>query len=215
MQFLSMGYHAAVLRYSVTPATYPTAMLELAKSIVYIRENANDFNINPDKIILCGFSAGGHLAASFSVFWNRDFFIKKAGVDNNEVLRPNALILGYPVITSGEYGHQSSFKNLLAGEYDTKKAEVSLEHFVGEQVPKCFVWHTFEDQAVPVQNSMLFVNELIKNRIPVEFHIFEKGGHGLALANRLTMSPRGSGIAPAAAVWINLVHTWIEGLINE
>ncbi len=215
MQFLSMGYHSAVLRYSVAPAVFPTALLELAKSILYIRENANEFNINTNQILLCGFSAGGHLAASYSVFWNQDFVAEKAGVDNKDLLKPNALILGYPVITSGEFAHNGSFKNLLADEYEAKKSELSLEYLVGAQVPKSFIWHTYEDKAVPVQNSMLFVNELIKNQIPVEFHMFEKGSHGLALANRLTRSPRGSGMEPSAAVWIQLVHTWIENFINE
>jgi len=214
MQFLSMGYHAAVLRYSVAPAVFPTAFLELAKSVIYIREKADDFYINPDQIILCGFSAGGHLAASYSVFWNRNDLAGQAGADNIDILKPNALILGYPVITSGEFAHDDSFRNLLAGEYETKKSDVSLECFVGRQVPRCFIWHTYEDRLVPVQNSMLFVDQLIKNNIPVEFHLFEKGGHGLALANRLTVTPQGNEIEPAAAQWINLVHVWIEGFIN-
>lgn len=215
MQFLSMGYHSAVLRYSVAPAVFPTALMELAKSVIYIRENADTFHVNPNQVILCGFSAGGHLAASYSVFWNQDFFMEKVPVDNIEICKPNGLILGYPVITSGEYAHEGSFKNLLGKSYDSKKSEVSLEHLVGKQVPECFLWHTYEDQVVPVENSMLFVNELIKNKIPVEYHIFKKGGHGLALANRLTVSPNGFGMEPAAAVWIQLVHTWIENLLKE
>lgn len=215
MQFLSMGYHAAVLRYSVAPAVFPTAMLELAKSIIYIRENAEAFFVNSNQIILCGFSAGGHLAASYGVFWDRDFMKEKSGVDDSLVLKPNALILGYPVITSGEYAHVGSFKRLLGDEYESKKAELSLEYLVGKQVPKSFIWHTFEDRTVPVQNSMLFVNELIKNKIPVEFHLFEKGGHGLALANRLTKSQNGNGVEPAAAEWIRLVNNWIENLIKN
>jgi len=210
LQFLSMGYHAAVLRYSVAPAVFPTALLELAKSVIYIRENANDFYVNPNQIILCGFSAGGHLVASYGVLWNQDFVADETGVNDAEILKPNGLILSYPVITSGEFAHDGSFKNLLGEEYEAKKAELSLEHRVGKQVPKCFIWHTFEDQLVPVQNSMLFVNELIKNQIPVEFHIFEKGVHGLSLANRLT-----NGETLPAAEWIRLVHAWIENFITE
>lgn len=215
VQFLSMGYHAAVLRYSVAPAVFPTAILEMAKSIIYIRENADDFHVNPNHIILCGFSAGGHMAASYSVFWNQDFLAEKIGVSDRDILKPNALILGYPVITSGEFAHQDSFKNLLGSEYETKKYDMSLECHVGKQVPKCFIWHTYEDTVVPVQNSMLFVDALIKNKIPVEFHLFEKGGHGLALANRLTKTPQGNEIEPAAEAWIQLLHTWIESIINE
>lgn len=76
--------------------------------------------------------------------------------------------------------------SILGDAYEEKKEQLSLEKCVGSQVPRAFVWHTFEDEAVPVQNSLLLVNALVENRIPTEFHMFENGGHGLSLANRLT-----------------------------
>ncbi|MCD7737024.1 MAG: alpha/beta hydrolase [Lachnospiraceae bacterium] len=220
MQFLAMGYHAAVLRYSVAPAVYPTALLELGRSVAVIRENAGKWHIDEDKIVISGFSAGGHLAANYGLFWNRDFLAEALDTESAR-LQPSALILGYPVISSGAFAHEGSFRNLLGADYEAKKDELSLEKnaasLAGAQVPRTFVWHTWEDDVVPVQNSLLLVNELVRHHVPVEFHLFEKGGHGLSLANRLTGStggsPKEAAAEKAVAVWPQLVHNWMESWI--
>lgn len=213
MQFLAFGYHAAVLRYSVAPARFPTAFLELGRSVALIREHAREWHVNPEEIAVLGFSAGGHLAGSFCTLWYQEWVAERLGVAW-EMLRPNAMILGYPVITSGKYAHVGSFRNLLGKEYEEKRTVLSLENCVDENTPRAFIWHTFGDRSVPVQNSLLFVDALASHGIPVEFHLFEKGVHGLSLANRLTKIPGGMiGAEPSVAVWIDLVHTWIEGWI--
>ena len=104
LQFLAMGYHAAVLRYSVAPAVFPMSLCELAWSVGLIREHAEEWHVNPAQIIVLGCSAGGHLVASLGVFWNRDFLAKALGAEGGDrrQLRPDGLILFYPVITSGE-----------------------------------------------------------------------------------------------------------------
>lgn len=214
LQYTARGYHAAVLRYSVAPAVFPAAALELGKSVALIRAHAREWCVDPDRIVISGFSAGGHMAASYGVFWSREWMAEKLGVEK-EMLRPNAMILAYPVITSGEYAHNGSIQNLLGEEYEAKKDEMSLENYVSEDTPKAFIWHTYEDNAVPVQNSLLFVNAMVKKKIPVEFHMFEKGLHGLALANRLTGSNNGFGNLPTAAVWVDLVHHWLEDWLKE
>lgn len=209
LQFSAKGYHAAVLRYSVTPAVFPAAAMELGKSIALIREHAQEWGVDKDKIAVCGFSAGGHMVASYCMFWNRDWMAEKLGTAT-EQLRPDAMILGYPVITSGEYAHHDSIKNLLGAAYEEKREEMSLENQVGEQVPPAFIFHTYEDGLVPVQNSLLLVNALVQKQIPTEFHMFEKGGHGLSIATRQTIDNNGIGDNPAVAVWIDLVLTWLE-----
>ena len=213
LQFAAMGYHTAVLRYSVEPAVFPAAILEVAKSVTLIREHAAEWFVDPEKIAVLGFSAGGHLAASYSLFWHQDWMAEKMGVEK-EVLRPNAMILCYPVITSGEYAHKGSFMNLLGEDYEAKKEEFSLENCVTENAPRAFIWHTYEDKAVPIQNSLFLVNALVQHGIPVEYHIFQKGAHGLALANRLTGSV-GHGPERAASAWIQLVHQWLENWLAE
>ncbi len=209
VSYNAMGYHAVVVRYSVAPAVYPTALLELGSVIAMLHEKAEEWRIDTDKIIITGSSAGGHLTASYGMFWNRGMIADKLGVDSS-VLKPAGMILNYPVITSGEYAHRGSFENLLHGFYDEMVDEMSLENQVNEDTPKAFVWHTFEDDAVPVQNSLLLASAMKEKNIPVELHIYAKGGHGLGLANELTACPNGYGVEPICESWLSLVKTWLK-----
>lgn len=212
MQFLAMGYHAAVLKYSCAPAVFPTSLTELASAMILIRQHAQEWHVDPDKIIVLGCSAGGHLAASLATLWDEDFLaealkLKKA---DHKLLKPDGLILCYPVITAGEFAHRGSFENLL-GERETELSdELSLETRVSEKVPPVFIWHTYTDGSVPVENSLLFVNALRKAGVSTEFHMYPCGGHGLGLANRLTRAGDGSAVQEECTSWIPLVHTWIE-----
>lgn len=210
LQFLAMGYHAAVLRYSCAPAKYPTALLEVATCVKLIREKAQEWHVDADKIFVQGCSAGGHLAASYGMLWSEDFVAEAVGAENKECLRPNGMILCYPVITSGEFAHRGSFENLL-GEKEAELGEyLSLEKRVNANTPKAFIWHTFEDEAVPVENSLLLVGALRKAGIPTEFHMYPKGSHGLGLANKLTSNAEGGAMQEECTSWINLAHTWVE-----
>lgn len=101
MQFLAMGYHTAILRYSVSPAVYPEALLQAGKAVSWLKEQEDKYGIDPDKIVVMGFSAGGHLAGNYGVSWRKPFVREALGVEE-EMLRPAGLILCYPVITSGE-----------------------------------------------------------------------------------------------------------------
>lgn len=217
LQFLAMGYHAAVLRYSCAPARFPTALLELAYSIRLIRENAQDWHVDEGKIVVQGCSAGGHLAASLGVFWKEDFLAKGIGLDkkDQQVLRPDGMILCYPVITAGEFAHRGSFECLLGERLEELSDKMSLEKQVNKDTPKAFIWHTFADQAVPVENSLLLVGALRRAQIPTEFHMYPKGGHGLSLANRLTSTADGGAIQEECQSWTGLAHTWMEHLWQE
>ena len=232
LQYLAMGCHAAVLRYSVSPAVYPTPLLELAKAMATVRKNVKQWHIDPDKILVQGSSAGGHLAASLGVFWKKEWLWKCVGAESAEEIRPNGMILSYPVITSGEYAHRGSFDNLLGksgGEKaektgaektcsDTTQAEevllekLSLEKQVTADTPPAFIWHTFTDDTVPVENALFFVSALRKYNIPTEFHMYVKGVHGLALATEQTASAGGSHMQPECASWTELAHTWLTSV---
>ena len=212
LQWNAYGFHAAVLRYSVAPAVYPTALLELGKSVQVIKEHADEWNVDPDKILVEGSSAGGHLAASFGMFWNRPLLSEKLGVDS-ETLRPAGMILNYPVITSGPYAHDDSFRCLLGDRYEAMKEEMSLEHQVSADTPPAFLWHTNEDGLVPAENSLLLALEMRKQQIPVELHLYAKGGHGLSLADERTMGTGGYGIEPECQSWMELAYRWIREVI--
>lgn len=215
-QFLAMGYHAAVLRYSCAPAVYPTALTELAYSLELIRRNGEDWYVNPEQIIVLGCSAGGHLAASMGVFWKEEFLAGALGIRKEEqkLIRPDGMILCYPVITSGEFAHRGSFQNLLGARQEELSAKMSLENQVDKDTPPAFIWHTYEDGAVPAENSLLFVTALRRAGVPAEFHMYPKGSHGLALANRLTQNQDGNAAQPECTSWVGLAHTWIEHWYN-
>lgn len=210
LQFLSMGFHAAVLRYSVAPAVYPTQLLELTKAMALIRKNVKEWHIDENKIFVQGSSAGGHLAASFGCFWKEDLITRAAGGDC-EAIRPNGLILSYPVITSGEHAHRGSFNMVLGERYDELLEKMSLEKQVNADTPKTFIWHTFEDGTVPVENSLLFISALRKQGIPFECHIYPKGRHGLGLGSELTCSEgKSDEIRPEVTGWVNMAGTFIR-----
>ena len=216
LTFLAMGYHAAVLRYSCAPAQYPTALLELATSILMIRDNAKEWHVNPDKIVVQGCSAGGHLAACLGMFWDENFLAEKMGLDAKEHkrLKPNGMILCYPVITSGEFAHKGSFENLLGDRQEELAAKLSLENQVTKKTPKTFIWGTLADASVPVENSLLLVSAMRKANVSVEYHLYPRGAHGLALANKLTQASDGRCIQEECAVWPQLAHTWLENLFR-
>lgn len=207
MQFLAAGFHAAVLRYSVETAQYPTQLMELAKAVSLVRGNAEKWNIIKDKILIQGSSAGGHLAASYGCFWKEFCF----GAEP-ELFRPNGLILSYPVITSGEYAHNGSFEMLLGEQYDELKDKLSLEYQVNSDTPKTFIWHTFEDATVPVENTILFIKALKEQNVPFECHIYPKGGHGLSLGNELTLGTGGTELQKEVTGWIKLAVTFVNNL---
>jgi len=210
MGFNAAGFNAVVVRFSVAPARFPTALLEVATTVKYIREEGVKYGCDPDKIVIIGFSAGGHLTASYGDFWNRDFVCAALGCEK-ELLRPNGQILSYPVITSGEFAHEGSFRNLLGDRYDAEKENFSLENFVTEDTPPTFLWHTQPDDAVPVENSLMMVSALHEKGIRTEFHLFPDGGHGLSLCNATT-SRTPDQMDAHTAKWFDLAVEFVKGL---
>lgn len=211
MQFLAMGYHVAILRYSVCPVRYPAALLQVAESVLYLKEHADEYHIDPEKIVVQGCSAGGHLAANYGIAWNSPFLTKLMGMENDpEQLCVAGLLLCYPVITSGEKAHEESFRNLLGEQYEEKKEELSLENQVTPDTPPTFLWHTATDETVPVENSLYFFQACLQQGVSAELHIYPVGGHGLSLANEETCRANGIGVQKECQSWIGLAQTWLK-----
>ena len=214
MQFLAMGYHVAILRYSVSPVRYPAALLQVAESVLYLKKHAEEYHIDPEKIVVQGCSAGGHLAANYGIAWNSPFLTKLMGMENDpERLRVAGLLLCYPVITSGEKAHEESFRNLLGEQYEEKKEELSLENQVTPDTPPTFLWHTATDETVPVENSLYFFQACLQQGVSAELHIYPVGGHGLSLANEETCRANGIGVQKECQSWIGLAQTWLEEIL--
>ncbi len=186
-KFYEKGYNAFVVTYTTNMMNVAPLGLQplkdLSKAIVMIRKNADIFNINPEQISVCGFSAGGHLTGSLAVHHDAPA-IQLDGEWEGISNRPNAVILSYPVISSGKYGHEDSFVALLGEKAKkTDKEYMSLEKQVTEKVPPIFLWHTVTDEAVPVENSYLFAKACKSNGVYYEQHIFMNGKHGMSLGD--------------------------------
>jgi acetyl esterase/lipase len=146
--------------YPCAPARFPAALRALAEAVAWVRAGAAENHVDPRQISVCGFSAGGHLAGSLGVFWNAPFLAAETGLAPQD-MRPDKMVLCYPVITGGEFAHKGSFDNLLGADADAaRRAEVSLEQHVTQDTPPAFLWHTYTDPGVPVENTMLFAMAL-------------------------------------------------------
>jgi acetyl esterase/lipase len=187
-RFNEAGLHGFVVHYRVAPHRHPAPLSDVARAIRLIREHAPEWSVDPARIAVCGFSAGGHLAASAGTLCP------------DEASRPDALILCYPVLSSGPYGHRGSFENLLGPDPSPEALRaVSLELQVTGRTPPAFMWHTADDAAVPVENSLLFAQALRAHRVPFELHVYPSGEHGLGLAPD----------RPRIATWSALCAGWL------
>lgn len=213
-KFLAEDCNAVVVRYSCSPARFPCQLIELAWAVSKVRENAEEWNVDSSKIAVMGFSAGGHLAASYGTLWNKDFIKEYFGFKGGEN-KPDGMILCYPVITSGEKAHRGSFNNLLGEKKnDPELLELlSVDKQVTEDTPSAFIWHTFEDNAVPVENSLYMATALKEKNISTELHIFPHGWHGLSLCNAAVFHPdKYHGEFDECQVWIDLAIRWLKNL---
>ncbi len=179
----SIGIHAFVLNYRVAPYRHPYPFMDACRAIRYVRFNADMWNVDPEKIGILGFSAGGHLAAMVGTHFMDSYVEAKDKIDEISC-RPDLMVLAYPVISFGEYTHEGSKYNLLGEDLDCESlVYFSHEKNVTDSTPPTFIWHTADDESVPVQNSILFSMALKEKDIPFELHIYPSGPHGMGLAD--------------------------------
>ena len=213
LKFLDMGFNVFVLYYSTAesgPHRYPTQLIEVAALFDYINKNAEALHCNTEKIGIIGFSAGGHLAAHYSNLWNDEIIKERFG----ETYKPAASILCYSVISTRN-PNRGSFENLL-GHFPETEEEInrfSCEKLVGKQTPPTFLFHTFEDQTVPVQNSIYYAQALADNGVPFEMHIYPYGWHGISTADSLTLDSNNDKL-PYISDWVIKVKHWLNVLFD-
>lgn len=198
----SNGITAFVLKYRLGPRYRHPAMIDDAnRAIRTVRSRASEFGIDPKRIGILGFSAGGHLASTAGTHYDSG---KPDATDPVEQAssRPDFMVLLYPVISMGtQYGHGGSKKNLLGDNPpDDLVKNMTNELQVDKNTPPAFLVHTDEDKPVPAENSLLFVMAMRKAGVPCELHMFEKGRHGLGL---------GMG-DPAFSEWPKLCEIWFR-----
>ena len=205
----SLGFSSAVLYYTLAPCKFPQPLFDLARAVAVVRKNSEKWNIDSEKIWLCGFSAGGHLCATLGCFWNAPLLKDISSMEEKKLLpeeiRPDGLCLCYPVISSDrKICHEGSILRLTENLTEAECEEicrktltenpagkpvkelvrdaVSVEKHLSKTFPKTFVWHTLEDQAGPAENTLVLAESLRRSGVDFEYHLFKSGQHGLALA---------------------------------
>ena len=212
LHLLPEGYNVFVLNYSVHPHRFPVQLQEVAAAMELICENGEVWNCDTDRIAIMGFSAGGHLAAHYSNAYNIPE-VRAVFPDSKPV---KASVLCYPVISAQpEVAHKGSFQYLTGCEYplrDEVTAKFSCEMLVTDRTPPAFLWHTAADNAVPVNNSLLYAQALANHKVPFGLHIYPEGQHGLATVDEQTNGE----LSPAtcmAADWLPALKRWLKNML--
>ncbi|HTQ50600.1 MAG TPA: alpha/beta hydrolase [Candidatus Acidoferrales bacterium] len=180
------GVTCFVLKYRLGSRGYrhPAMFNDVTRALRMVRADAADWKIDPHRIGIIGSSAGGHLAATLLTHFDSGNTNSDDPIERQSS-RPDLGILCYAVITMGEYAHQGS-KDSLLGKHPSKKLVklLSNELQVKTNTPPCFIWCTYEDKTVPMENSLMFAEALRKNHVPFDLHIYQKGAHGMGLKDK-------------------------------
>ncbi len=208
----SLGVAAVVLKYRLGPKYRHPAMLQDAqRAIRTVRAKAGEWGLDPARVGIIGFSAGGHLASTASTHFDKGNPEASDPIERQSS-RPDRAVLVYPVITAQPpVGHAGSFKNLLGDNPSEEMLRnLSNETQVTKDTPPTFLAHTNEDTGVPAENALLYVLALRKAGVPVELHLFEKGRHGLGLGLGTGWAEHKIAPEPSFAVWPTLCATWLK-----
>lgn len=208
--YLAAGLNVFLLRYTVgAGAANYAPLIQAALAIKHVRENAEEYNVDPNYVFITGFSAGGHLAASAGTLWNIPEVVAAMGDAPAGINRPTGMVLCYAVLI---FSHKRSFYNLCGTDTPTPEQleKFELEKHVSADTPPAFIWHTFPDKTVDVQNALTFAQKMKDNGIPFELHIYPEGDHGLSLCNEETWSQKPNMLMPHAEGWADLAVRWIK-----
>lgn len=211
-KFLAEGYNAFVLSYTLIPDIIGengefVPLIDTAHAVAHIRKNCGEYSINPDRIAVIGFSAGGHLAALIGARWNDGALCEMCGEKSGDI-KPNAVLLSYALTVMRE---QEGLEDALdaAGEkgaelYDYLSADLA----VTEHMPPTFMWHTAEDDVVPVKQTLTMAQALSAAKVPFEVHVFPVGGHGLSVCDSDTVKE--SFASEYDSVWVRYALDWLK-----
>lgn len=210
LAFMPHGYNAFVLHYTVgRKKTFPAQLIEVAKAIGHIRDNAERYHIDPAALFVVGFSAGGHLAASAGTLWKLPAVTEATGRPYG-ANKPTGVMLVYPVISAA--WHAKTYENLWCTDTPSEEqlAATSLEKHVDADSAPMFLVHTANDPVVNVGNTLVMARACAEAGIPFETHIYPYGPHGMALANAVTDGGNAEWNDPAFAQWVEHAVLWAE-----
>lgn len=213
LRFQSYGMQAFLLEYSVgVESPYPKAMRELACAVSHIRKNAQQYHVDPDRIFLCGLSAGGHLAASLAVHGKAEWV---RAYDFPTDFQPKGIVLCYPVTGDHKEGEMRSYQILRAGLRNQELEQyLYVDQYISKDMVPTFLWHNMDDTIVSASSSLDFLRRLQTTGISCEAHFFPEGGHMLSLCDESTAEDQ-SQINKTCAQWVPLALDWMKRLCKS
>lgn len=213
LAFMPYGYNAFVLHYSVNrEKKYPAQLIQVSKAIKHIKDNAEKYNVDPDKVFVVGFSAGGHLAGSIATMWHKQEIYDEVDMEYG-YNKPTGAMLIYPVVVGGkDYSHEASFKNLLVNDNPSEEEfhMVSIDANVSKKSCPAYIVHTATDQVVNVKNSLDLARAYSEAGVAYEMHIYPEAMHGIALANEITECGIDEFNNPCIAKWVENAVDWAK-----
>lgn len=209
LKFLGHDISVFVLKYKTKDLKYPAQIIQALVALNVIRKNAKKWNLDENAIYTMGFSAGGHLCATLGTAYKEEEVLKLLGYTYDDV-KVNGMILCYPVLTLKEFTHEGSKLNLIGDDQELSE-HLSIENRVNSKTPRTFIWYTYNDDVVPMENALIMANALRVNKIPFELHIYEEGPHGLSVSDE-TSAHDGDDyyINKDVSSWVNLCANWIK-----
>lgn len=231
LAYARMGYQAFVLTYSVKiDHPFPAALQELAHAMAYIRNHAEEWRVDPDNISVIGFSAGGNLALSLGIYYNQPLLTGSTGLTADE-MKPNQLLLGYPAVTLEPRSEKTpdfvielmekglmpdmrgpNIREILLGKEnptEEEKASLNLLPKIHASLPRTFIWGTYEDTVILPTDLFGLAEALFRHGVPCELHMFEKGQHGMSLADE-TVKAREQVEQLHLSEWFSLSVKWLK-----
>lgn len=214
LKYLSEGFNVALVNYNLLTQNvplFPNAALCGLTAIEYFRKNSSEYEINPDQVITAGFSAGGSVVAIMNSLLNDPIFLKTHGFKLDDI-RPNGTILGYPLLEldSLQASYPAEFQQWISDEPVFRNANVGVSQFT----PPTFLFHTANDDLVPVSNTLNYAQTLNEFHVPFEVHIYPKGVHGIATARKISATDRAGEINLAVESWMDLSITWLGSIFS-
>ena len=203
IKYIESGFNCFVLEYSTVPIYHPTQLIEGAMAMIYIRINAEKYNIDKNLVVALGFSAGSHLCGMLATLTDSKIIEQVLSI-NSSFVRPNAVILGYPVVSATH--HIASFKNISGGDISLYK-KLSIENNVDNKSSPAFIWGCLDDPVVHSDNGFILAQAYKKAKVPFEYHLFEScnGIHGLSICEKETLY-----INDTVKPWIQLSKKWLK-----
>lgn len=216
LTFLKEGFSTFILNYSIGEnSAFPNPLNDVSRAIWTIRENADEWNIDTNAIVLMGFSAGAGVAAMAATQWNTPDIAKSLGIPEGGN-KPNAVVLGYgAAMNSTVLDDPDCEKPFFLGKIAKDRSpQLEFLNYMGIHVPPMFIWHVLRDKYVPAVNQLMFAQAMQKYNLPYELHIFQNGRHGMSVSNDLSAYKDKNYQNNSVSMWVPLCTNWLRNLFE-